>query len=198
MKSLARREFGLLGASIALVIALLAFQPVYSSAEFTTINGHWLISQAAAGATNGKAPQVVACGDFTLDVTSASAPSTRGTFGGTFTSNALYNPALLPLTFSEPIKGSWMIGSILGQPTVRVMFSGDAPAIAGSFASPAVQPTPSTPDPSGLGSPGSPTCTGLSGSETLFGFVKLPSQGTEGMFIYSTQDVSSFPLPAAS
>lgn len=184
-----RTVAGMVGAIVGLVVLLSISQPLYVQATtpYITIEGHWLISQAAAGATAGKATQVVACGDFTLDVISASAPSIRGTFTGTFASDALYNPKPLPLTFTEPVGGSWMIGSILGQTTVRAMFSGTSPPIAGSFASPAVQPTPSTPDPSDFG------CTGLSGSETLFGFVKLPAQGTEGMFIYSTDDVSSFP-----
>lgn len=185
LKRPTNEQFGLLGASVAVVIALLAFQPVYSSNVFTTINGHWLISQAAAGATNGKAPQVVACGDFTLDVLSASG----GKFTGTFTTDVTYNPKSIVFPSNEPITGTWMAGTVLGQTTLRVMFSGSAPAILGSFASPATQPAPSTPDPSRFG------CTGLSSSDTLFGFVQLPSQGTEGMFIYSTQDVSSFPLP---
>ena len=183
MKTLTHKTFGALSVLTALVV-LSAFQSVNASSGFpTTINGYWLISQAA-GASNGSAPQVVACGDFTLDAIAApSASSSGGTFAGTFSTTAAYNPESITLPSNEPITGTWMSGSVLGQTTLRVMFSGSTPAIAGSFASPTTQPAPSTPDPASYG------CTGLSSTDTLFGFVQLPSQGTEGMFIYSTQPV---------
>ena len=183
MKTLTHKAFGILSAVTALVIAISAFQPVVASGNFTTIQGSWLISQAA-GASQGSAPQVVACGTYTLDVTSASSASSMGgTFAGTFSANAVYNPQSITFPTNEQITGTWMSGTILGQTTLRSMFSGSSPAIAGSFSSPTTQPAPSTPDPTSYG------CTGLSSTDTLFGFVQLPSQGTEGMFIYSTQPV---------
>jgi len=188
MKTFTQKTLGISSLAVALVIGLSAFQTVNASSAYTTIQGSWLISQAA-GASRGSAPQVVACGDYTLVVTSASpASSTKGTFAGTFTASSIYNPEQINLPSNEQVTGSWMSGTILGVATMRVSFSGSSPAIAGSFASPPTQPAPSTPDPTPYG------CTGLSSTDTLFGFVQLPSQGTEGMFIYSTQPVSSFPL----
>jgi hypothetical protein len=188
MKTSTQKAFGVLSVVTALVIVVSAFQTVNGSSGYTTIHGSWLISQAAAGASSGNAPQVVACGDFTLDVTSASpASSSGGTFAGTFTTSVIYNPGSITFPTNEQVTGSWMSGTVLGQQTLRVMFSGSSPAIAGSFASPPTQPIPSTPDPTSYG------CTGPSSTDTLFGFVQLPSQGTEGMFIYSTQGVSAFP-----
>ncbi len=187
MKIFTHRTLGILGLVTALVIGLSAFQTVTASNGYTTIQGSWLISQAAA-ASNGVAPQVVACGSFTLDVTSASSPSSSGTFTGTFATNTFYNPDSITFPTNEQVAGTWMSGTMLGQTTMKVMFSGSSPAIAGSFSSPPTQPTPSTPDPTQYG------CTGLSSTDTLFGFVQLPSQGSEGMYIYSTQSVSSFPV----
>ena len=186
-----KKVFGLLTCGVALILVLmLGFQPAVSAqTSYITINGNWMISQAAASSV-GSAPQVVACGTFTLSVTSASSSSVSGgTFAGTFTTITTYSQKPITMPLSEAVTGTWMSGSILGQPTLRVMFSGSSPvALAGSFASPPTQPTPSTPTnlPSG--------CTGVALDDSLFGFVQLPGQGTEGAFIYSTQTVANFPI----
>lgn len=175
-------------AALAMVL-ILGFQPAVSAQQgYITINGNWLISQAAAS-SQGSAPRVIACGTYTLSVSSSSASSAgRASFAGTFTMSSAYNPKSIALPFNEAVTGTWMSGSVLGQATLRVMFSGSSPvAIAGSFSSPPTQPTPSTPTnlPSG--------CTAVAQGDTLFGLVQLPGQETEGAFIYSTQQVSSFP-----
>jgi len=185
-----KKVFGLLTCGVALILVLmLGFQPAVSaSSSYITVNGNWMISQAAASSV-GSAPQVVACGTFKLSVTSVpSSTVSGGTFLGIFTMSQVYNPENIALPSNEAVTGTWMSGSILGQPTLRVMFSGSSPvALAGSFAAPPTQPTPSTPDPTAHG------CTGVALTDTLFGFVQLPSQGTEGAFIYSTQSVLGFP-----
>ncbi|MBI3023764.1 MAG: hypothetical protein HYU03_01840 [Thaumarchaeota archaeon] len=168
-----------MSAAVTLVMMLAALQSVHAS---TTVNGGWIISQAA-GQSRGVAPQVIACGTFSLAVTDSTDPTANaGTYIGTLSFTTNYGPIRsIQLPDSEQVTGTWM-KSVTG--ALMVSISGTSPvALTGSFASPAVQPAPSTPT--------LPQCNPV--SNQLSGFVHLPGQGTEGAFIYSDQLVASFP-----
>ncbi len=158
---------------------LAALQSVHAS---TTVNGGWIVSQAA-GQSQGVAPQVIACGTFSLAVTSSTDPTARaGSYVGTLSFTTNYGPiSSIQVPTSEQVTGTWM-KSVTG--ALMVSLSGSSPlALTGSFSSPAVQPAPSTPT--------LPQCNPV--SNQLSGFMHLPVQGTEGAFIYSDQRVTSFP-----
>lgn len=150
----------------------------------TTVTGSWLISQAA-GQSSGQAPTVKACGTFSLSILSSSNPAANsGTFSGVLSFQTEYpssGSAGLILPTSEAVSGAWMkqAGGAL-----FVSFAGSSPiAVYGSFSSPSLQPSPSATIADG--------CNPVPTSLGLGGFVQLPGQGTEGIFIYSANTVTS-------
>jgi hypothetical protein len=167
------------GAGVLSLVVLLGYAP--SSFATSTITGHWVITQAAQQ-SHGSSPQIVACGDLTITVLQSLSVGQRGVFTGIISFTTIYvNPeaksVVVPL--SEQITGEWMIP---GNGALFVSFKGESPVLMyGSFISPAVQPHPSI-DPTKVG------CAAL--SDGFLGLIHLPSQGTEGMTIYSETSVS--------
>lgn len=178
-----KKTIGLFSAMVSLVMILSIAPSVYA---FTTVSGDWVITQAA-GQSQGVAPKVIACGTFSLAVTGASNPAaSRGAFSGTISFATLHSIPGSPVPVipsSEQVSGTWMKGAT---GALFVSFSGTSPVpLIGSFSSPSPQPAPSGSVADG--------CNAVPSSLGLAGFVHLPRQGTEGLFIYSAETVSTFP-----
>lgn len=176
-----KKTIGLFSAMVSLLLILSIAPSVYA---YTTISGDWVITQAA-GQSQGAAPKVIACGTFSLAVAQASNPAaSRGAFSGTVSFATLYSiSGTLFIPASEQVSGTWMKGAT---GALFVSFSGTSPVpLIGSFSSPSPQPAPSGSVADG--------CNAVPSSLGLGGFVHLPGQGTEGLFIYSAETVSTFP-----
>lgn len=176
-----KKTIGLFSAMVSLLLILSIAPSVYA---YTTISGDWVITQAA-GQSQGLAPKVIACGTFSLAVADASnQAASRGTFSGAISFDTLYSIPRSPfIPSSEQVSGTWMKGAT---GALLVSFSGSSPVpLIGSFASPSPQPAPSGSVADG--------CGAVPSSLGLAGFVHLPGQGTEGLFIYSAETVSTFP-----
>ena len=183
-----KKVVGLLTSFGALALVLiLGLQPVTAAQTPVTVisSAGWMISQAA-GQSQGTATQVLACGTFSLTVSSTSTnpAASSGTFSGTLAFVTSYNTGIPVPPSSVPVSGSWLRNPATHQ--LMVSFSAAPPSIlTGSFSSPASSPQPSTPPlPSGY------DCG--SRASGLFGFVQLPiTQQSEGVFLYSTTQVNA-------
>ena len=170
-----------IGALVSLVMLLSITYPSYASTSIPINNAGWAINQAA-GQSQGTAAQVIACGTFSLAISSSSnAAASSGTFSGTITFKTAYNPEGLSVPSSPvEITGTWLRNQATGELMVR--FSSTPSTLTGSFTSPASLPEPSTPIPP-------PSCEPLASG--LFGFIQSPIvQHSEGMFIYGNQEVT--------
>ncbi|MDG6951766.1 MAG: hypothetical protein JRN12_08015 [Nitrososphaerota archaeon] len=168
-KSLA---LSILSAFTALTI-LGASAPAFAATP-ASINGYWVITQAAS-ASQGAAPTIVACGTFSLSAT----PLTSNTFDGKLSFSTGYSIPTFSLTLPGAGSPETVIGSTMTLPVgaLFVSLKGAAPvALSASLTSPSSTPHPSI-NPTSVG------CAGFSQPEFL-GLVHLPMQGTEGMTIY--------------
>ncbi|MDG6940295.1 MAG: hypothetical protein JRN39_07840 [Nitrososphaerota archaeon] len=159
-------------ATAVLLLGFVQAAPAFAAMP-GTISGHWVITQAAKY-SQGVAPTAVACGTFTIAITSFSplkAPS--GTFSGAITTTTTYGSAGSITLPNGPVSGKWMT---LPSGALLISFSGSN--FLGSISSPNALPSPSI-NPA--------TCPPLPSAGTGFlGLLHLPGLGTEGMTLYGT------------
>lgn len=173
------------GAATAIASVLLILStslPVYATTFSGIPLGNWVMTQASTNAPNqARAPQVIACGTFTLGVATYPTPSTfTGTLSFTLTSSIPNGLNRLTIPGIYGVSAESISGTILSPPNgaLFVSFSGKDPVLLfGSLSSPSSVPSPSI-DPTQLAG-----CVANAGGGFL-GLVHLPGQGTEGMTIY--------------
>ncbi len=170
-----------IGILVSLLMVLSIAHPSNATTSNPINNAGWAINQAA-GQSQGTATKVIACGTFSLTVSSSSNPTaSSGTFSGTITFKTAYDSEELSVPSSPvEITGTWLRNQATG--VLMVRFSSMPSILTGSFTSPSSLPEPSTPSPP-------QGCEPLASG--LFGFIQSPIvQQSEGMFIYWNQQVT--------